>query len=152
MAGKLDKTCAYGPPYFSSSSHDFTYLWDLAELCFTAWGSTCQHGGSDFSLVKESNLFWNTSANRITIFSPWRWHNSIYRQTWIWRMVILLIVLGNASVNWKSSWKLVELTTNSAHSTLGWNTSSRSLWSFPLWSRRWQTWPSKGPRKAWRVL
>ena len=25
-----------------SSSSDFTHLWELAELCFTAWGSSCQ--------------------------------------------------------------------------------------------------------------
>ena len=25
-----------------SSSSDFTYLWDLAKLCFTVWSSTCQ--------------------------------------------------------------------------------------------------------------
>ena len=53
-----------------SSSSDFTYLWYLAELC---WCSTCQHGGSDFPLVQESNSFWNTIENRITIFSTWRW-------------------------------------------------------------------------------
>ena len=36
-----------------------------------------------FLLYKESNSFWKTSENRITIFSTWRWHNSIHRQTWI---------------------------------------------------------------------
>ena len=128
-----------------SSSSDFTYLWYLAELC---WCSTCQHGGSDFPLVQESNSFWNTIENRITIFSTWRWQFHLTPN--------LDLTDGNLADSFRK-WKRqleVYMEASGANNklkqrqtaikfTLCWPASSRSLW---------QKRPSEGPRKAWRVL